>query len=348
VVDDRHMGRAIELAQRHRTHPNPRVGAVIVDSSGSAIGEGAHEAPGLDHAEVAALRSASGSVAGATMYVSLEPCTHHGRTPPCTDAIIDAGIATVVIGATDPDERVSGTGIGKLREAGINVVEGVMADAARAVDEAYFYHRETGRPLVTVKYAMTLDGAVAAADTTSKWITSESARADAHRLRGTADAVVIGAGTLRTDDPRLDVRIDGHEGKQPLPVVIAGRLLLPSDRQIWEREPLVVSSDEIDIPGGELVTVEGDPGRPDPVATCLMLAERGILDILVEGGPTIAGEWVRADVVSRGIAYLAAKLGGGAGIAPLGGLFQTIDEARVVSITGMRSLGPDIRVDFEI
>lgn len=342
------MGRAIELAQRHRTHPNPRVGAVIVDSSGAVIGEGAHEAPGLDHAEVAALRSASGTVAGATMYVSLEPCTHHGRTPPCTDAIIDAGIARVVVGASDPDERVSGTGIGKLRESGIEVVEGVMAQAARAVDEAYFHHRETDTPLVTVKYAMTLDGSAAAADKTSKWITSDSARDDAHRLRAAVDAVVVGAGTLRTDDPRLDVRTEGYEGSQPVPVLVAGRLLLPSDRQIWEREPLVVSTDEIAIPGGELVVVEGDPGRPDPVATCRMLADRGLLDILIEGGPTIAGEWVRAGVADRGVAYVAAKLGGGAGIAALGGVFQTIDEARVVSITRMRSLGPDIRVDFEI
>lgn len=342
------MRRAVELARVHRTHPNPRVGAVIVGTSGDVIGEGAHEAPGRDHAEVVALKSATTPVAGATMYVSLEPCTHQGRTPPCTEAIIEAGIARVVVGAGDPDERASGAGIATLRRAGIEVIEGIGADEARAMDPAYFHHRRTGMPLVKLKYAMTLDGSVAAADATSQWITSQAARDDGHALRSGADGVVIGAGTLRADDPSLDVRIDGYEGPQPRPIVIAGSEPLPPERRLWERGPLVVSTHDLSLPGAEVVIVDGDPGRPHPVATCRALADLGILDLLLEGGPRISGEWVRAGVVSRGVAYVAGKLGGGAGIAALGGVFQTIEEARVVSITGVNSLGPDIRIDFEI
>lgn len=342
------MSRAISLAQAHRPHPNPRVGAVIVSAAGEILGEGAHHAAGGDHAEIAALKTAPGSVAGSTMYVSLEPCSHHGRTPPCVEAIIEAGIDRVVIAAADPDERVSGSGVTRLREAGIEVVEGLLSEESRSIDPGYFHHRATGMPLVTVKYAMTLDGSAAAADGSSQWITSEEARRDAHELRAGADGVVVGAGTLRVDDPLLDVRLPEFTGTQPRPIIVAGVSPLPTDARIWERAPVVVVTEAAEVPSGEVLVVDGSPGRPDPTAVCRALGDQGMLSLLVEGGPTLSGAWLRSGVATRGVAYLGAKLGLGHGIGPVGGVFNSIDGARVVNVTSTRSLGLDIRVDFEI
>lgn len=342
------MRRAISLAQSQHPHPNPRVGAVIVGANGSIAGTGAHVRPGLEHAEVIALHEAGPGAVGGTLYVTLEPCAHHGRTPPCADAIISAGIARVVVGVEDPDPRVAGDGLRRLREAGIDVEVGVLAGEARDMDPAYFHHRETGMPLVILKWAMTLDGAVAAADGTSQWITSNEARDDAHRLRASVDAVIVGAGTIRADDPLLDVRLPDYDGRQPIPVVVAGSGQLDAGAQLWSRSPIVVSTTECDIPAGEVLVVEGDQGRPDPVEVCRHLAERGLLHLLVEGGPTLAGSWWNAGVVKRGVVYIGAKVGGGAGLSPLAGVFESIGGARVVSPLGSRSLGPDFRIDFEV
>ncbi|MBW3667149.1 MAG: bifunctional diaminohydroxyphosphoribosylaminopyrimidine deaminase/5-amino-6-(5-phosphoribosylamino)uracil reductase RibD, partial [Actinobacteria bacterium] len=186
------MRRAFELARSHRPHPNPRVGAVVVSPTGEVVGEGAHEAVGKPHAEVLALEEAGAAARGSTLYVTLEPCSHRGNTPPCVDAIATAGVARVVVGVGDPDTRVSGTGIAMLRRAGIEVVENFMAGEAEAADPAYFRHRRTGMPTITLKYAMTLDGSVAAADRSSRWVSSEAARVDAHRLRAEMDAIVVG------------------------------------------------------------------------------------------------------------------------------------------------------------
>jgi diaminohydroxyphosphoribosylaminopyrimidine deaminase/5-amino-6-(5-phosphoribosylamino)uracil reductase len=248
----------------------------------------------------------------------------------------------------DPDERVAGSGMERLRSAGIEV-DLVDDPAARDLDPAYFHHRETGMPLVTMKYAMTLDGAVAAADSSSRWITGEEARLDAHLLRSAADVVVVGAGTLAADDPVLDVRLPGYEGAQPRPVIVAGRGALPVEGNVWQREPIVVSTQPRELPSGELVVVSGDgEGRPDPVATCAALVELGHLAVLLEGGPTLAGAWWRAGVVARGVAYLGARLGGGAGMSPLSGLFPTIGQATDVAITDVRRIGADVRIDFEM
>jgi diaminohydroxyphosphoribosylaminopyrimidine deaminase/5-amino-6-(5-phosphoribosylamino)uracil reductase len=259
--------------------------------------------------------------------------------------VIESGVARVVIGATDPDPRVSGRGIAALQDAGIEV-DVLDSAGARAVDPAYFRHRETGLPTVTLKTAMTLDGSVAAGDGTSRWITGEQARADAHLLRSQMDAVIVGAGTLRSDDPSLDVRLDGYDGHQPRPVIVAGEEQLPGGQQLWSRHPVVVASTEIGIPSGDLLVVEG--GRhPDPRAACVALAGIGLLDLLLEGGPTLAGEWWRAGVVTRGVTYIAGLLGAGSGIQPFGGDFATLADANVVTITGVRSLGADLRVDYE-
>ena len=341
------MRRAIELAAGHRTHPNPRVGAVLVDGAGEVVGEGAHDGIGLPHAEVIALSSASDRARGATLYVTLEPCSHHGKTPPCAAAVIEAGVSRVVIGAIDPDPRVSGSGVTLLREAGVEVETGVLEQDAEDVDPAYFHHRRTGLPLVTLKLAMTLDGAVAARDGTSQWITSEEAREDAHWLRSTMDAVIVGAGTLRSDDPRLSVRIGDESAVQPVPVVVVGRQSLPVDSQIWERSPLVLSSHPVGVPSGEVIVVGGEDDWPDPELAARALAERGLLDVLLEGGPTLAGTWWRSGIVGRAVIYVGARVGGGTGFAPLGGDFATMAQSRPVNIRDVRMVGPDIRIEME-
>jgi diaminohydroxyphosphoribosylaminopyrimidine deaminase/5-amino-6-(5-phosphoribosylamino)uracil reductase len=339
------MRRAIELAAGHRTHPNPRVGAVVVDRAGEVVGEAAHDGVGLPHAEVLALEQAGDHAKDATLYVTLEPCSHHGRTPPCSDAVIEAGVSTVVIGAIDPDPRVSGSGVARLEEAGVHVEIDFLAQEAQAVDPAYFHHRGSGLPLVTLKLAITLDGSVAAADGTSQWITSEESRKDAHLLRSASDAVVVGAGTLLSDDPLLTVRLDGAD-VQPLPVIVAGTRPLPAEGRIWDRSPLVVATRDIDVPSGELLVVGGEDDRPDPTATARALADRGLLEVLLEGGPNLAASWWKAGVVGRGVLYVGARIGGGRGLAPLEGDFATMAESRPVNITEVRMVGPDIRIEF--
>lgn len=341
------MHRAIELAlEWPHTHPNPRVGSVVTNTVGEVVGEGWHRGPGNDHAEVVALKAAGEAARGGTAYTTLEPCAHHGRTPPCVDALIAAGISTVVIGAGDPDPSVSGQGIEKLRTAGIEVITDVETKAARAVDPAYFHHRATGMPLVTIKWAMTLDGAVAASDGTSQWITGETAREDAHRRRSLVDGVVIGARTLRADDPRLDVRLDGYGEPQPRPVVVAGKTPLPDQAKIWDRDPLIVSSTPRDIPAGQLVEVPSTKDLPDPVETCRALSEQGLLHLLLEGGPTIARAWWDADVVSDGVVYIGSRVGAGTGRSPMAGIFDTIAAASEVEFESVDSVGRDAVITF--
>jgi len=347
VGDARYIRRAIELAAPHRTHPNPKVGAVVVDVSGSVVGEGAHAGPGHPHAEVVALGQAGDKAAGSSLYVTLEPCSHHGLTPPCVNAIVASGVVRVVVGAIDPDPRVSGAGVSWLRDAGVDVVTDVLADEAVAVDPAYFHHRRTGLPLITLKLAMTLDGSVAALDGTSKWISSEEARRDAHILRSSMDAIVIGAGTLRTDDPMLTVRLGKPLASQPVPVIIAGQESLPSNRRVWERSPVVISTRSMDIPSGDLVVVDPGGGWPDPEESARALADRGLLDVLVEGGAALVGSWWRSGVVGRGVIYVAGRIGGGRGLSPLGGAFATMAQSRKVNIRDVRMVGPDIRIEFE-
>lgn len=345
-MNEQPMERAIRLAGEYRPHPNPRVGAVIVSGDGRVIGEGAHVRPGLPHAEVVALTSAGESPAGSTMYVTLEPCNHTGRTGPCAQAIIQAGVTKVVIGLVDPDARVAGTGIAALREAGIDVV---MADHSKELEEldpGYLHHRRTGRPRFTLKSALTLDGQVAARDRTSQWITGEEARLDGHRLRAQSDAVLVGAGTVIDDDPRLDVRLPGYDGPQPRPVVVAGDRQLRPDAQVLERGALVVSSGELEQPGEVVVVPAGPHGRPDLPAVAEALGQLGFLDILIEAGPTLAAEMWAAGLVDRGVWYMAAKVAGGQGFGVLGGQFATLSEATNVKIIDIHKVGTDLRIEF--
>jgi diaminohydroxyphosphoribosylaminopyrimidine deaminase/5-amino-6-(5-phosphoribosylamino)uracil reductase len=331
------MDEALRLAAGHRTHPNPRVGSVVLDASGEIVGRGAHEGPGLPHAEAVALAEAGDSARGGTIVVTLEPCDHHGRTPPCTEAILDAGITRVVAAITDPDPQVSGRGLAHLREAGLEVEAGSHADAAEALDPGYFVHRRLGRPRVTLKWASTLDGQVAAADGTSQWITSPEASRDAHLLRSEADAVMVGAGTVIADDPRLTVRLDGYDGPQPRPVIVAGTRPLDPARALFGRDPIVYTPD--DLPG---------PDGVDLGAALADLGKRDVVDLLVEGGPTLAGALLRDGLADRLVVYLAGSVAGGVGRPALGGLFETIGDQVPVAITDVRRLGPDLRVEATV
>lgn len=340
----RPMDRAVQLAKAFQPHPNPRVGAVIVDDDGRILGEGAHERPGLPHAEPLAIAAAGTLARGATMYVTLEPCHHQGRTGPCTVAIIEAGLRKVVVGASDPDPKVSGRGLEALRSAGIEVT--FEARGLEDVDPGYFHHRRTGRPRFTLKSALTLDGQVAARDGSSRWITGEEARLDGHRLRADSDAVLVGAGTVFADDPRLDVRVPGYRGPQPRPIVIAGARPLPPDAQVLGRGALIIDSGAGSQPGEVVSVPPGENGGVDLAASARVMGDLGLVDVLIEGGPTLAGNMWAAGLVDRGVWYFGARLAGGVGRPALAGVFETLEQAASVRIVDVRTVGSDLRVEF--
>lgn len=350
-VDPREVGwmrRAVALAAESRPHPNPRVGATVLTPDGEEIGAAWHVTPGTPHAEVLALAQAGAAARGATVVTTLEPCSHEGRMPPCTDALIAAGVATVIVGAIDPDHQVAGSGIEKLRAAGIEVRTGVAEAEVVAMDPGYFHHRSTGLPRFRVKLAATLDGQIAAADGTSQWITSPQAREDAHRLRARADAVLIGAGTLRADDPALDVRLSSFEGSQPIPVILAGQRPLPAIRRIYDRSPLIYAPSGQALPGDhDVVPAPGADGVDLPTVA-KDLASRGILEVLVDGGPRVATSFVAAGLADELTIYLGAKLAGGSGVAMFSSVFTTLSAALDVTIRDVTKVGPDLRIDAEI
>lgn len=341
---DEWMRRAIALARDTRPHPNPRVGAVVLTPEGEEIAAGAHLGPGQSHAEVIALDAAGNRARGATLVSTLEPCSHFGRTPPCADAIIASGVSKVIVGAADPDERVSGRGVAKLRAAGVEVIEGVLEAEAESIDPGYFHHRRTGRPRFVIKLAATLDGQTAAADGTSQWITSPQAREDGHALRAAADAVLVGAGTLRADNPRLDVRLPEFVGPQPRPIVVAGSEELPADRVLYERDPIIYAVREMPEHGDVVVAPQQD-GVVDLQLMAKDLAGRGLLEILVEGGPTLASSLVAANLADRFVFYFGAAIGGGAGRPMFEGAFATLEDLMRVEIREVTKLGPDLRID---
>ncbi|HZJ49182.1 MAG TPA: bifunctional diaminohydroxyphosphoribosylaminopyrimidine deaminase/5-amino-6-(5-phosphoribosylamino)uracil reductase RibD [Acidimicrobiia bacterium] len=339
------MARSLEIARNTRPHPNPRVGAVVVDANGVIVGEGNHIGPGNPHAEVVALRAAGAAALGATIYVTLEPCSHFGRTPPCTEAIIASGVRRAIVAVEDPDERVAGSGIEALRKAGLDVEVGLMEQEARALDPGYFHHRRTGRPMVTLKAAATLDGQVAALDGSSQWITSEEAREDAHWLRAASDAVMVGAGTLRSDDPALDVRLGSYNGPQPVPVIVAGSQLLPPNAKVLARKPIVLSPHSIE--GFDTIVVPKD-GATDLRLGLEALGERGIVDLLVEGGPKLASALLSAGLVDRMVLYLGAKLAGGVGRPLFDGNFLTLSQSHQVRITRVTKVGADVKLEARL
>jgi diaminohydroxyphosphoribosylaminopyrimidine deaminase / 5-amino-6-(5-phosphoribosylamino)uracil reductase len=324
--DSQHLLRAIELAERARgqTSPNPIVGAVVV-KDGRVIGEGITQPPGEAHAEVMALEAATGHTAGATMYVSLEPCAHQGRTPPCTDAIVSAGIARVVIASDDPTPKASGRGPGILRDEGVRVdfVDGQIAQAARMQNQPFRKHARTGRPLVVFKSAMTLDGKVATRTGHSQWISGAASRARAHRWRAESDAVAVGIGTALVDDPRLNARIDGV-ARQPRRVVFDSEARLPLDSQlvkgvaelglivVCSRAAKRTSVQALEAAGVDVIVATGANEAARVENALDELGARDIQSLLLEGGPHLAGAFVEAGEIDEARMFIAPLMIGGA------------------------------------
>ena len=347
------MARALELAQRglYSARPNPMVGCVI-EREGQVVGEGWHERAGEPHAEVLALREAGDRARGATAYVTLEPCAHHGRTPPCADALVEAGVARVVAAMRDPFPRVDGAGFARLQAAGIEVASGLLEAQARELNRGFLSRVERGRPWLRLKCAASLDGRVALANGESRWITGEAARRDVHALRARSCAMLTGIGTVLRDDPQLTVR---HVpcSRQPRRVVIDSRLELPPGARILAGEPplvLTVSEDRarrqaLEARGAEVVTVPAEGAKTDLAAVARLLAERGFNEVTVETGAKLNGALLRAGVVDEIVLYLAPLLMGDAaqGLFALPG-FEALGEAPRLRWIDRRVVGADLRL----
>jgi diaminohydroxyphosphoribosylaminopyrimidine deaminase/5-amino-6-(5-phosphoribosylamino)uracil reductase len=357
------MRRALELAARGLglAPPNPMVGALVA-AEGEVVGEGWHEGPGTAHAEIGALRAAGDRARGATLYVTLEPCSHQGRTPPCAPVVAGSGISRVVVGSLDPNPIVDGRGLAYLRAQGLEVAEGVCGDEARELVAGFSKHVLTGLPFVTLKLAMSLDGKVAARDGSSRWITGEAARRDAHRLRAAAGAIVVGVGTVTADDPALTVRLQGYRGRQPMRVVLDARGRTPADAVVLRNDAptLVVTTASAPLErriawesaGAEvLVEAEADgSSRLDLARVLELLGKRDVQDVLIEGGPTVAWSALEAGLVDRMVVYLAPKLIGGVEApSALGGSgIASIADAFPLSIVRVERLGEDLKVVADV
>ncbi|MEM1091123.1 MAG: bifunctional diaminohydroxyphosphoribosylaminopyrimidine deaminase/5-amino-6-(5-phosphoribosylamino)uracil reductase RibD [Pseudomonadota bacterium] len=356
-LDASHMARALTLARRGRLtcHPNPAVGCVLADGA-TVVGEGFHARAGEGHAEAVALKVAGPKASGCTAYVTLEPCAHHGRTPPCADALIQAGVKRVVAAMTDPDERVAGQGLQRLRDAGIEVSCGLMESAARALNPGFLSRIERKRPYVRVKLAASIDGATAMADGFSQWITGEAARADGHRWRARADAVMTGIGTVLADDPSLNPRVPGLERRSTAVVLDSqwrmpptARLLNSNQRVFWvgcDSQPRPFWAD--DVAGLEVLEVPAVGGRVDLHAALTRLAEHDLGELQVEAGSVLSGSLLAAELVDQVLTYLAPTVLGRSTM----GLFalpelQTMEDRISLSFSQVRSVGGDLRLLLE-
>lgn len=366
LADDMlYMRRALALARRGRTHPNPLVGAVVV-KEGRIVGEGFHPKKGEPHAEVFAFAQAGTKARGATLYVTLEPCSFTGpaRTP-CVVRCFDAGVTRVVAAMTDPDPRVSGRGFQQLRDHGVAVTVGVEEAAARALNAAYIKHRTTGLPYTTHKAALTLDGKIATRTGDSQWITGEAARRHAHRLRDHSDAILVGSGTVRADDPTLTTRLARGNGHDPLRVLIDSRLAVSPDARAVRAArtspaaTLVAAVEGADPArraalekaGAEVVVLPPDAaGRVDVRALARLLAERGALSLLLEGGGELAGSFWEAGLVDRAVFFVAPKVVGGRDAkTPVEGRGQALlQEAIRLDKLRVRRWGEDIALEGEV
>jgi diaminohydroxyphosphoribosylaminopyrimidine deaminase / 5-amino-6-(5-phosphoribosylamino)uracil reductase len=353
------MRRALDLALNGLglAAPNPMVGAVIANG-GKVVGVGWHEGPGTPHAEINAIRAAGQRARGATLYVTLEPCSHHGRTPPCAPAVVGSGIAQVVVSARDPNPAVDGRGFAILREGGLGVVEGVLAEEGLALIAGFAKHVQTGLPLVTLKMAASLDGKVAARDGSSRWITGEAARRDVHRLRAASGAIVVGAGTAVMDDPSLTVRLPGFRGRAPLRVLLDASGRTPATSALFgDSGPTLVATTPAcpaaaraawEEAGAEVLVLDGSgPAGRVPLRELLhALGKRDIQDVLIEGGPTVAGAAAVEDVVDRLVLYLAPKLIGGRD-APgiIGGEgVSSVADIIAMRIISVERIGDDVKL----
>jgi len=351
ALDHLHMAHALRLAELglYTTQPNPRVGCVIAHD-GDVVGSGWHRRAGEPHAEVYALREADERARGDTAYVTLEPCAHHGRTPPCADALIAAGVARVVIAAEDPFPKVDGRGIEKLRAAGIVVDTGLMRDAARELNIGFFSRIERGRPWLRIKLAMSLDGRTALANGESKWITGEAAREDVQHWRARSSAIMTGSGTVLADNPRLTVRLDGVTA-QPMRIVLDRLLRTPAGSQVLDGQmPTLVLHGHAARPDARFAQVEcvevAESRRSFDLAAALaLLAERDCNEVQVESGPTLCGALIAAGLADELLLYVAPVLLGDHAM-PLLGLPALTDMSKRWSLRTIdqRQVGNDLRL----
>jgi len=353
AADHEFMGRSLDLARRglYTTTPNPRVGCVVV-KGGVVVGDGWHEKAGLPHAEVLALKAAGERARGAALYLNLEPCSHHGRTPPCVDAIIEAGVKRVVAAIGDPNPKVAGAGFAKLRAAGIAVEQGLREDEARELNIGFLARMTRGRPWVRMKIAASLDGRTALANGKSQWITGEAARGDGHRWRARACAVLTGFGTVRDDDPQLNVRgVDTP--RQPLKIVVDSKFeTSPSARLLKEGKTLVVGAVDdakriaaLKAAGAEVAVIPNDGGKVELFKLMKELARRELNEIHIEAGTKLNGSLLQAGVVDELLVYLAPSLIGdsGRGMFNLPELID-LSQTTALKVREVERVGEDLRI----
>lgn len=356
-MDIEFMETAMELARRGRgrTSPNPLVGAVVV-KGGKIVGKGYHKGVGLPHAEVNAIREAGSNAKGGDLYINLEPCDHYGRTPPCTLAIIKAGIKRVFIGMRDPNPLVSGRGINRLRRAGIEVKTGLLKERSRKLNEAYIKYMTTKTPFVTLKMALTLDGRIATRGGVSKWITGEKARRYVHRMRGVVDAVIVGVGTILKDDPHLTTRL--VKGKNPHRVVVDKTLKIPLNANVFNLPSGVrlflattqkASRERIEGvrgKGAEVIVLPEKEGGVDMGRLMLELGKRGIMELMCEGGSSVATSAIRGGIIDKVVLFYAPRFFGGEGLPLFGDIgIKGLKDAIRLKEVEVKRLGEDIVVE---
>jgi diaminohydroxyphosphoribosylaminopyrimidine deaminase/5-amino-6-(5-phosphoribosylamino)uracil reductase len=324
-LDTQFMAQALALAKRgiFTCRPNPAVGCVLV-KDGVVVGQGFHATAGSAHAEINALKEAGDNAQGATAYVTLEPCSHQGKTPPCVDALIQAQVVRVVTALQDPNPKVNGAGIKALKAAGIKVTTGVMADEAAELNLGFCHHMQMGKPYVRLKMAVSLDGKIATAAGESQWITGETARADVQQLRAQSGAVITGVGTVLSDNPRLNVRLEN--ALQPLRVVMSRGTRMPHDAQL------------LSLPGDTWV----EPGSPEAVLQ--KLSGHNIHSVLIESGPMLAGAFLDAGLVDELWWYIAPKIIGDAGQSAVTLCIDTLAEAKGFALVSHDKIGDDVRL----
>jgi len=356
------MRLALEEARRSlgRTSPNPTVGAVVV-KNGRVIARGHHRKAGMPHAEVVAIRRAGRRARGADLYTTLEPCDHYGRTPPCTLAIVEAGVRRVICASFDPNPLVNGKGIARLRRAGISVKTGILQEEADRLNQPFFKHVRTGMPWVTLKAAITLDGKIATATGDSRWISGERSRALAHRLRDQVDAILVGANTVLRDDPRLTTRLPRGRGHSPVRVVVDSALRLPARRALFTdtslastivatlQSPLSRRAKRLLRSGVEVWQVKGKGGRVDLADLLRQLGARGLLHVLVEGGAQLHACFLHQGLADELVLFIAPKLIGGDGLSWVGSLgVRRMREALQLADLSVARVGEDLLVSSRV
>ncbi|MEA1962513.1 MAG: bifunctional diaminohydroxyphosphoribosylaminopyrimidine deaminase/5-amino-6-(5-phosphoribosylamino)uracil reductase RibD [Bacillota bacterium] len=356
-IDEQYMQRTLVLAEkaRGRTNPNPMVGAVIVKEN-QIVGEGYHDKAGTPHAEIHALRDAGEEARGATVYVSLEPCSHFGKTPPCADAIIAAGVRRVVIAMMDPNPKVAGQGIDRLQKADIEVCVGVLEEKANRLNEVFLKHIQTGMPFVALKSAMSMDGKIACESGDSKWITNEESRLYVHTLRNSYDGILAGIGTVLKDDPMLNTRLEGNDVRDPIRIIIDTFLDIPEESQIVktaeQQRTIVFCGNEADDnkqqnlakKGIQIIRLSAHNNKVSLEEVLKTLYQLGVCSVLIEGGGEINGDLVRHRLIDKFYLFIGAKIIGGRNSpGPVGGVgIQQMSAAMPMKITDINRYGEDV------